>query len=155
MRRDRFAIRQGIVVFWAMWFAIVFSTNLCDGLKGLGILPPVWAFASGNYPFMKIVTGRYQIPDNVTALLFLGVVAWEGLATVLFWRAVFLNRRQLNFVGTPIYSAFACGLALWSAFVLADELFIAYDLEASHLRLFIAQLVSLLFLELSPNDHEG
>lgn len=40
-------------------------------------------------------------------------------------------------------------LALCAAFVISDELLMVYDLEASHLRLLVAQLVSLLFLEIA------
>jgi hypothetical protein len=35
-------------------------------------------------------------------------------------------------------------LALWAAFLVADEVFVAYAVEGAHLRLFIAQLVTLL-----------
>jgi hypothetical protein len=47
-------------------------------------------------------------------------------------------------------AAFTAGLTLWAAFAIADEIFIKYDVEASHLRLFIAQLVMLLAIELLP-----
>jgi hypothetical protein len=49
--------------------------------------------------------------------------------------------------------ASAAGLSLWAAFVLADEVFIAYAVEAAHWRLFIAQLVTLLAVELLPEGH--
>jgi hypothetical protein len=39
---------------------------------------------------------------------------------------------------------------LWAAFVLADELLIAYPVEATHLRLFTAQLATLLTIVLLP-----
>jgi hypothetical protein len=51
-------------------------------------------------------------------------------------------------------------LGLWAAFLVADEVFIAYPVEATHLRLFIAQLVTLLAVEVLPEeppvgDHPG
>jgi hypothetical protein len=41
---------------------------------------------------------------------------------------------------------------LWGAFLVADEVFIAYPLESTHLRLFIAYLVTLMTIELLPED---
>jgi hypothetical protein len=78
------------------------------------------------------------------------VVAWEGGAALLFWQAWLRFRgqqesRQLR------YAAFAVGLGLWSAFAIADELFIAYVVEGTHLRLLTAQLATLLAVELLPH----
>jgi hypothetical protein len=41
-------------------------------------------------------------------------------------------------------------LALWAAFLIADKIFLAYGTEDTHLRVFIAQVVSLLALALVP-----
>ena len=49
-----------------------------------------------------------------------------------------------------MYVAFTTALLLWGAFLVADEIFIAYALEATHLRLFVSQLVTLLAIELLP-----
>jgi hypothetical protein len=80
----------------------------------------------------------------LVALLFLGVVAWQACAAALFWRAWAQGGR-----GGVL--AFTVGLALWAGFVLADEIFIAYTLEAVHLRLFGLQLLSVLALRLLPD----
>jgi hypothetical protein len=138
-------IRSGILLFWAAWFTVVTLTNGLDALKALGLLPAGWTLASGNYGLMLKVTGVHGTPTPVAALLFLGVILWEALATVLFWRAWAAR-------GSAIHTAFTVGLALWAAFTLADEIFIAYPLEAVHLRLFGLQLVSLLALRLLPDD---
>jgi hypothetical protein len=42
-------------------------------------------------------------------------------------------------------------LALWAALMLADELVLVYEVEAPHMRIFMAQLVSLLVLHLVPD----
>ena len=47
-------------------------------------------------------------------------------------------------------TAFTVSLALWGVFLLADEIFIAYSIEGTHLRIFAAQLVTLLVMELVP-----
>ena len=51
-----------------------------------------------------------------------------------------------------VYSAFTAALLLWAAFLVSDELFIAYALEATHLRLFLAFLVTLLAIVLLPDE---
>ena len=41
-------------------------------------------------------------------------------------------------------------LALWAAFIIIDEIFLAYATEDTHLRVFTAQALSLLLLLLVP-----
>jgi hypothetical protein len=137
-------LKSGVLLFWAAWFTIVFLTDVFDALKALHAVPASWAFASGNWELMGKVTAVHGTPMAIVALLFLGAVAWEGLATVLFWRAWAAG-------GRGGIAAFTVGLALWAAFVLADEIFIAHSLEAVHLRLFGLQLLSALALRLLPD----
>jgi hypothetical protein len=144
-------LKRGLLAFWAVWLTVVFTTNVLDGAKALGWLPESWTFTSGNYEFLATTTARYGTADWVNGILFLGVVCWEGIAAMLFWLAFWTfgskpNRRRL------LYAAFTAGLLLWSAFLVADEIFIAYPLEATHLRLFIAQLMTLLAIELLPDN---
>jgi hypothetical protein len=76
-------------------------------------------------------------------------VIWEGLATILFWRAVqaFATTDSLTIeVNTP----FAINLGLWAAFMVADEIFRTYRQQTSHALLFISQLLTLLALHLLP-----
>jgi hypothetical protein len=110
------------------------------------LLEEGWALASGNYQFLTQTTARYGTPNWVNGLLFVGVICWEGLAAALFWLAWarFPRRRR------EVYAAFTVSLALWGTFLLADEVFVAYAVAATHLRLFIAQLVTLLAIELLP-----
>ena len=49
-----------------------------------------------------------------------------------------------------LYAAFTAGLSLWLAFALADEVFVAYPVEGTHLRLFTAQLAVELLPEGPP-----
>ena len=143
-------IGRGILLFWAIWFTIVFTTNACDALKALGVLPKSWLFASGNVDFMLGVTGRYGTPVVLTGLLFAGVVLWEAVAAALTWRAF----ARAGTGGAPAreaaYAALGTGVALWAAFAVADELFIAYTVEGTHISLFVAQLASLIFLACVP-----
>lgn len=143
-------LKRSLLFAWSVWFTIVFSSNVADAAKTLGLLPPTWAFASGNFHFLEETTSRYALPTAANAALFAAVITWEGLAALLFWRATWLfptpSRRS------SLYAAFMSALLLWSAFMLADETFIAYTVEGTHLRLFIAQLATLLAIELLPES---
>jgi hypothetical protein len=145
---DPAGLKRGLLLFWAAWHTIVFTTNLLDAAKALGLLSEAWAFASGNWRFLVETTARYSTPGWLNGLLFLGVIAWEGLAAMLFWRA-WLTQGSTE-ARRHLYTAFTTSLMLWATFLLADELYIAYPVEATHLRLFMAQLVTLLAIELLP-----
>jgi hypothetical protein len=144
-------LKRSLLLFWAVWSSVVFLSNLADAGKGLGLLGDSWAFASGNWKLIQETTARYRMPAAVNAILFAGVILWEGIATLMFWWAVWTFRGKKS--GRKIlYLAFTASLLLWGAFVIADEVLIAYALESTHLRLLIAHLVTLLAIELLPED---
>ena len=143
--------KRVLVFFWALWFSVVFLSNLADAGKGLGLLNESWAFASGNLTSIRETTARYGTPDLANWILFAGVIVWEGVAVVLFWRAGWRFRGRESGRKT-LYAAFTTSMLLWGAFLVADEIFIAYPLEGTHLRLFIAHLTTLLAVELLPES---
>jgi hypothetical protein len=144
-------LKRLLLLFWAVWLSVVFFSNLADAAKGLQLLDESWAFSSGNLKAINDVTGRYRIPGWANGALFAGVILWEGIAALLFWRAgyVFQDRGSGRHA---VYSAFTVSLLLWGAFLVADEAFIAYALEGTHLRLFVASLVTLLAIDLLPEN---
>lgn len=117
--------------------------------RHLASLPEEWAFASGNFRFIAETTARYATPGWVNAILFTGVVVWEGLAAVLFCRAFWVYRDWKAGL-QHAYLAVIVSLLLWSTFLIVDEAFIAYAVEGTHFRLFIATLVTVLVMELLP-----
>jgi hypothetical protein len=134
-------LKRLLVLFWAAWFSVVLTTNLCDAAQAVGILDDSWSFASGNYAFVCQTTARYGTPMWLNAVLFAGVLVWEVAGTAAFWWAAFTYNRR------SVYAAFTIGLGLWAAFILADEVCLAYLVEATHIRLLVAQLVTLLVIE--------
>jgi hypothetical protein len=143
-------LKQALLFFWSAWLTVVFASNLADAGKAARLLPETWAFASGNYRFLQDTTARYSPPDWLNGLLFAGVIAWEGAAALLFWLA-WLRFRGRGSGSRLLYAAFAAGLLLWAAFLVADEVCIAYSVERAHLQLFTAQLATLLAIELLPD----
>lgn len=134
-----------------MWLSIVFLSNLTDAAKALGWLNESWAFASGNFKAIAETTARYGTSNTVNGALFAGVIVWEGLAAALFWRASWSYRGQGS-GRQALYLAFTTSLLLWSAFLVADEVCIAYPMESVHLRLFVAHLATLLAVEFLPDN---
>ena len=136
-------LKRLLLFFWAVYFTIVMTSNVCDAATAAGLLDDSWMFASGNYAFVSQTTARYGPPSWVNAVLFAGVLLWETAAAGSFWWAAFAysnNRR-------PVYLAFTIGLGLWAAFIIADEICIGYPAEGTHLRLLIAQMATLLTID--------
>ena len=132
----------GLLAFWALYFAVVALSNLTDLLRGVHLLPAGWHWVSGNLAFMASATGKFGVPAWVNPILLAGVIAWQGLAAALFWRAAREGGRAG--LGPP----FVVGVSLWAVFILLDEVLLIFETgaEATHLRLLIAQLLTLVLL---------
>jgi hypothetical protein len=147
-------IKRGTLLFWAAWLSVVAATNLLNGLQALGMLPESFQFVSGNWTWINQVMDPIGVPRLMQAALFAGAIAWEVLGAMLFWWAVATYR------GRPLteekVAVFACGvnLALWAAFQVLDEVFLAYQPEAVHRVIFISQMATLLLLHLLPNSKQ-
>ena len=148
-------LKRSLLLFWAVWASVVMLTNLFDALKALGVLPAGWGLASGNWDFLLETTARYATPHWLIAILFAGVIVWEFLAALAFWWALAAAVATGGFAPRPAITAFGLGAGLMAAFMLADEVLIAYEVESTHLGLFTGLLVSLLVVTLLPDRIEG
>jgi hypothetical protein len=144
---DLSTLKAGLLFFWSLWLTLVLVTNVFDGLKQLGALPDWWRWVSGNF---QAIAESVPLPRWVIGLLFLGVVIWEGFGVVLFWNAFYGYGVTRTAGLVEVYTAFAVSLALWSAFMIADEVFRIYAYQSTHLLLFAAQLLTLLVIGLLP-----
>lgn len=147
-----FAIQRILLVFWAAWLSVVATTNVLDGLRTLGFLPASFRFVSGNGAWINQVMDPLGVPRELQAALFLGAIVWESLAAVLFWRAAAAYRGRPLSQEPAVILAGGVNLALWAAFQVLDEVFMAYQPEAVHRMIFVSQLASLLLLQLLPAD---
>src|SRR5688572_9399740 len=103
-------IKQGVILFWALWLSLVTLKNLIEWLKESRVLPESWCWLlSGNAAAMREVLGEFGSPVLVKALLIL-VTLWEAFASYLLWRALLVD-----FVFIPM--AFAALLLLWAIFM--------------------------------------
>jgi hypothetical protein len=141
-------LKQGLILFWALWIGLVVVHNIFDALKELGVLPGSWRFVSTNFQGILDLLGAERTLRWLVGLLYAAVIAWEGFTAYLFWMALLTSRGAVN--ERAVITAFAANLALWAVFMLADEAFGDYELGAAHLRFFITQLVTLMFILLVP-----
>lgn len=145
-------VKRGVLVFWAAWLSVVALTNVLDALKAIGTLPASWAWASGNFGWIQETMKPLGVSIGVEGALFFGVIVWEMLAAALFWRAtVSYRNRSLRYEPATVL---ACGvnLALWCAFQVLDELFLAFQPEGVHRVIFANQILTLLLLQLLPTE---
>jgi hypothetical protein len=131
-----------VLLFWAIWFSIVALSNLADALKHLGVLPAGFTFASGNFAFMQQVIAVHHTPSLLAVVMFAGVILWEIAAAALFFQAFAKSRIASVDEGAAVTRAFTVSVAFWAAMMIASEIFISYNVEATHTRLLIASLVS-------------
>jgi hypothetical protein len=145
-----YQLKLGLIAFWTLWFGIVCLTNLFAGLKAIGIVSKQTKFASQNFALVTKAVSTYRLPEWVPGFLFCGVIVWQFIAAALFARAFLSSWTAHSLVWSPVNTAFAAGLALWAAFMIADEIFMEYNNERSHLMLFGVQLITLVGLHLLP-----
>ena len=131
--------RLGLTLFWALWLTIVTATNVANALRTAGVLPSTFAFASDNLQLIETTTSIYGVPTTVVWLLFAGVIAWEATAAILLWRAAArLGRGD----AAALDLAYGAAMGVFAAFMVADELLLAYQMQGGHTRLFVALGVS-------------
>ena len=145
------ALKLGALLFWGIWYLIAFTTNLCEGFEKLGLFPNLWQLASGNLRAVTSATERYSSSRRLPLLLFFGVLWWQLAIVLLFASAFFASIEAGSLHTEAVNAAFLVGLALWSAFMLADEILKQYDVEHSHVLFFMAQLLTLVALHVLPS----
>jgi sterol desaturase/sphingolipid hydroxylase (fatty acid hydroxylase superfamily) len=150
-----------LLVFWASWFSIVFSSNATDALREAGLLPSGFRFHSGNFALVADSVGVYSVPRAGAAILFSLVLVLQLSAAVLFWRASLEREPLAGQAQSSILQPFVVGIALFAGFVLVDEVLLLYhrmpSLETAHLVVLCALLLSLLVIRFvgSHEHHPG
>lgn len=138
-----------LLLFWALYFTVVALSNLTELLKATHLLPSTWFWVSGNLGFMASGTAKLGAPLWLNRVLLAGVIAWETAAAALFWRALGRPREE-----AALIPPFVVSLALWAIFVVLDEVLLIFETgaEATHLRLFTAELLTLIALRLLRSE---
>jgi hypothetical protein len=151
MEISLFTAKLGFLAFWTAWLSITFLTNLFSGLKAMGTLSSNWKFASDNFQAVAQAISLSRAPRWLAALLFTGVVLWQLAAVLLFGCALLSSLKLGSLDMAAINAAFAVGLSFWAGLMIADEIFLRYEVESWHALLFLAQLVTWMSLYVLPS----
>jgi hypothetical protein len=143
---------RALLLFWAIWFSVVSTSNAADALRETGLLPASWRFASGNFALVAGSISLYSLSRTWASVLFSLVLLLQLATSALFWRAT-LETNPLSPRASPrILHPFFAGTGLFCAFLVSDEVFLVYrrfpDLETTHFSILCAQLLSLLLIRL-------
>lgn len=147
-------MKRGLLLFWALWLSVVTVTNILNCLQVLSLLPRSFKFVSGNWSWINRTMDPLDLPRGLQALLFAGAIVWEGLGAALFWRAAVAYRGRTLAQESAVVAACSVNLALWAAFQVLDEVFLAYPLEGVHGAIFANQLLTILVMCMLPAAKE-
>jgi len=143
--------KRGIVVFWALWWLLAFLTDLIGGLKEVGVIAAPW-LPHTNYPGLVEALAPYDPPGWLPPALFVGIIAWSLLSTLLLGLAASTPAQPSTRWLRRVNTAFIASLGLWLAFLLADQVAMKFELEGNHMVQGGFQLLCLMAIHLLPND---
>ena len=118
--------RRLITLFWATWWLIACWTDIIGGLAHLQILHASWA-PDTNYPFLLKSLSLYPTPSWLPPLLFIGIICWTGIISMLFTLACYTMK------STHYNLAFSIALSFWLVMFVADQLIMNFSLEQNHM----------------------
>ena len=148
-----------MLLFWAVWFSVVWASNMADGLQEAGVLPPSWRFTSGNFALVADSLVIYSLSRMWADALFVLVLVIQLAAAFLFWRATLEPDLQSPGANSKILQAFFVGVGWISAFLVCDEVLLIYrrvpTLETTHFVILCALLLSFLVINLSGDREQA
>jgi hypothetical protein len=141
-----------ILLFWALWWLLAFLTDLIGGLKEIGVVAASW-LPHSNYPDLVESLAPYDTPGWLPPVLFVGIVAWSLLSTLLFAIAASTPRQPAERWRRRLNRAFIVSLGLWLAFFLADQVVMKFGFEENHMVQGGFQLLTFLAIYLLPEEN--
>jgi hypothetical protein len=135
-----------ILSFWGAWFSLAFLSNASDTISALGIISQPWVFHSSNFYLVQHTVGIYQWSSHIALTIFIINTVAQGIIASLFIIALFKRVTSTiprECLAWPLY----LNVALWAGFLIVEEFFLAYGMEATHQRLLMLALLSVLLLK--------
>ncbi|WP_170763785.1 hypothetical protein [Ruegeria lacuscaerulensis] len=128
----RVLFKQGLVIFWFLWWAFAFLTDFIGGLELLGFTSTPW-FDGNNYPFLVKTLEQFGSTTTIDVSLFVGIILWALLSALLFLFAAVTSYERKDIWIRRVDMAFIVSLGLWLAFFLSDQTVMKFDLEENHM----------------------
>lgn len=124
-------LHNGIVLFWALWWSIVFIYDSLDFLQKNGMVSQGWRL-SNNYNLLKEALGHYKILNHryLIDFFYLLIILFVFIIAILFWLG-FISHELMSI--DLIELAFMLSFFLDVSFILFDELTIEYQHEHTHI----------------------
>lgn len=145
-------LKQLVLAFGAVFLGIVALTNL---LNLVSAATTDWTFLnSGNTDYVGSVVAVYGWPGWFPELVVLGALVIEGTGAFLFTRALLRYRGGGTGV-TEAYQALAWNVAVWFAFIVGTEFFLAYGSEGTFRELLALALLMAVVIAVVPDDPTG
>lgn len=138
------SLKRGVLLYWSLWFSVVLFADVMDRLKVAGYISPEWKLGFGDFSLISPSASLYGAPAELSGALIVAVMVWEALTVGFFWRAFAKFRGVNQAEHLSLRGAFILALTLFAVFMLADESLFRHSHEATHVRIFVALLVSLL-----------
>lgn len=148
------AFKRMLVGFWAVWWLLAFLTDFIGGLKNAGLVSAAWLPAA-NYPAVVSALAPYHVPAWLPVTLFVGIILWETISTVLLTVAALTPMRPQSRWRRRVNAGFIVSLGLWLAFFIADQIVMKFDLEENHMVQGGFQLLCFMAIHLLPRDADA
>jgi hypothetical protein len=143
-------LKRLVLVFAGTYLAMVCVTNLVNVVEVLTNTHASF-LNSGNTGYINSITKVYASPTWFTDVAVIAAATIEGLGALLFGRA--LLRYRGNGTGlVEVYQALAWNVAIWFAFIVGTEFFVAYQAEGPFRELLGLGLLMTLVVAVVPDS---
>lgn len=150
LARPGLRLKQLLLVLGAAYLGVVAVTNLVN-LGAEALTADVTALNSRNTDYVASVVGVYSVPGWLDELVVVGAATLETVGALLFLRAA-LRFRGAGTGRVEAFQALLFATALWGAFILGTELFVAYDSQGTFRELLAVTLLMAVVVAVVPDD---
>ncbi|MFZ2013422.1 MAG: hypothetical protein WAV00_06335 [Nocardioides sp.] len=152
-RRSGLALKRLVLIFGATYLGLVCLTNIVNLVNAVAGTHSRF-LNSQNASYIASVVKVYAVPGWFDNLAVLGAALVEGLGAWLFIRAVRRFRGDGSGL-TEAYQALAWNIAVWFAFIVGTEFFVAYPSESPFRELLGLGFLMTLVITLVPDAPSG
>lgn len=147
-RDSLFVLQRLLVIFWALWWAIAFVSDVLGVLQHIHQIPGT--MFDGNYPMIKKAFENYVSYDIVPVVAFGILLVWEFLsAAFLIWASFLSFNQEKWFRATRI--AFIVSMGLWMFYFLGDQTLLLFNIESGDMPQAGLQFISLVLILIIEN----
>lgn len=143
-------LKSILLAFWSAWFSLAAISNFFDFLCLYFSNPLFKGFRSGNFSALCSALSTYGKNFYFSTTLFLADITIQLIGACIF--LISTIRFFKNYKDTFYEYAFMITMSLWLIFILLEEVFIAYQFESTHIRLFLFEIFCLTFIRLYPSQ---